>query len=145
MTLEIKRFDNFMRTPVVAFAVEGWHYLAKRDLCDPIPLIAECHKAIVAYDPVRQVTGAPLGIITFNHYAPWRQLDIYIGYVHEAHRRRGIYSALFAGLIAWAQDLDCVQINGGTNFNNEAMRKVSASLGRKEHAISLIMPVPPKA
>lgn len=138
MTLSTTFYDGLSRTPAYELAITGHLELLERGRAENVVAVLWDHKAVVGF-----VDGLPVGVITFQHTAWMKQIDIAIGYVRPEFRRRGLYRAMWAALVEKAQELKAEVIFGGTAIDNAELRATAKALGRVEMAVVLKFTVPP--
>jgi GNAT superfamily N-acetyltransferase len=124
--MTIRHCDSMVHEGIIAIAVEGWQELLNRGICDDNTLVGWNHKALVAEEE-----GEILGILTYEAVDWTRSWSVVLGYVRPAHRRKGIYTALWEALVAKAREEKRTYIDGTTHRDNAEMQATMERLGRK--------------
>lgn len=132
-----RHFECIQRTVALPLAVRAWHELLQAGMVDPLVLLHWEDQAIVGL-----VDGVPAGVLVFVHEKWGAQLFVKLGYVLPAHRRRGVYTRMFAALVARAQALKVPHIYGATRNSNLAMLGTAHSLRRSVTSYVLDFAVP---
>jgi GNAT superfamily N-acetyltransferase len=138
MTPDIREYDGPNQTPAVALIARAWPEMLTNGTAAPELIGNWDHQAIVHF-----IDGVATGLITYEHVKYRKMLWIHLGYVAPEFRGRGIYRLLWTRLIAIAQKLGAVQIQGGTHVGNASMLACAKALGRKELFITTQFAVPP--
>lgn len=97
------------------------------------------NKAVVA-----DRDGEPIGFIVFSVQEAWNLAWIEFGFVFPEHRRHGVYTMLWHGLVDYARDLKLPSIRGGTNYNNKPLQAFAEKMGRVPVNINYAYIVPPR-
>jgi GNAT superfamily N-acetyltransferase len=129
----VKRLARYHRlnfTPALKLAVRGWHELLESDLAENVVILAWDQKAIVAFDGDKAV-----GVIVWIINAERSECFIVLSYVLPEHRRGGWHSAMFEELERIARDLKLHHIRSGMISENQTMKSVCDSEGRKVVAL----------
>lgn len=137
--MTIRHVDSINGTPLVSLVVAGWHELFEAGFAAPDVGISYDHKA---YYAEMAGSGEIAGILVYND-EEWRKaFFVTLGYVLPKYRRAGVYRKLWEALVAGATEKGRLRILGATHVNNETMRAVHESLGRKETFVTYEFEVP---
>lgn len=138
--MEIRHLEKINCTPAVPLALDGWRELIERGLIDNTVLLGWDNKAFVAEED-----GELIGCLLYSE-SDWKDAySVQLGYVKPAHRRKGIYRALWQALVAQAREKKRVSITGITSTRNAEMQKTMAALGRVATYITYEFRVEPAA
>lgn len=94
------------------------------------------HENVISWDDevvYLTVDGECVALITWRN-TKWRKVaNITIGYVAEAHRRKGYYRKLWEYMVSHIKENDpeIVRIETGHHVNNEVSQTMQERLGRK--------------
>jgi hypothetical protein len=135
--VRIEHYDGINRTPALRLALTAQLELLSLGLCEPLLNVFWDQKAIVAFDEAE-----PIGVITWQHQAWLKQIDVAIGYVVPQHRRERVYTHMWAALVEKAQELKVPQICGTTQMSNKPMRITAIKQDRCELGVVLRYAVP---
>jgi hypothetical protein len=134
--MRIEHYDGINRTPALRLALTAQLELLTLGLCDPTLNVFWDQKAIVAFDET------PIGLITWQHQAWLKQIDVALGYVVPHRRREGVYTHMWAALVEKAQELKVLQICSTTHMSNKPMRITAIKQDRCELGVVLRYAVP---
>jgi GNAT superfamily N-acetyltransferase len=133
----IAHYIGLNRTPALPLAVRGWFALIEADHCSNYVQVTADQNALVAF-----VDDTAAAVLTYRYEPSLKEFQVGIGYTLPAYRGQGLYSALWAALVARAQQVEVVHIASAVFLNNGAMRAVAQAQGRIERTVTLDYTVP---
>lgn len=139
--IAIEHFDGIVGTPALTIAVRGWADILEAGFASPhMWPLAHDNEAFVAVDDM----AGPVGVLTFSHQKWSKEIVVTLGYVRQAHRRRGIYDQLWKALVKHARKIKVSRISGGLAVSNSAMRATAKAQGRLDETIGIVFYLAPK-
>lgn len=136
--MNIQLVEKMGRAPCLRFAVDAWCWLDDQGWTDGAVPILWDDKAVYCTAP----NGTVIGVITFAHIEWVDEIFIKIGFVDEAHRQTGIYKAMFARLVEYAQEKKAKVITGGRHVKNLRKQAADEHMHRQPQFVWTKFPVP---
>ena len=140
MNLKIKRHSIISQTPAVAFAMRAYADLMDRGHTENYPNLNWNDSAITAW-----LEEGIVGVIVWTKVDFSKTIQLKLGYIHPAFRKRGIYSKLWDELVKIATNESVWAIEGGTHPDNADMRAIAKKQGRVEYGILYRYVIKPQA
>ncbi len=122
----IRHYEGINRTPALKLAARGWVSLLDAGYAADVCVLYWSHNAFVA-----AIDGVPVGVLVYDKVEHDKALHVVLGYVVPECRRKGIYRQLFQKVVEKARELKLLCVTGGVDIDNEAILRVSESLGRQ--------------
>ena len=117
-------------TPAFALIAEGWNELVQTGMTpdgrgdSPVTWKNEVLFAV-------RDDGEIVGVLCYEHQEPVNAFEVTLAYVEPTSRKQGVYSELYAALIAKAKERAVIRIGVTANADNRAMLEVLAKLNSR--------------
>lgn len=132
-------YDQTTGTHALPLVLEGYAALQNEGNGDPAGVPNWNDRVLLILRGVE-----PVAVLTYQELGWADAFHISLGYVKPAHRRQGLYRALWEELVRRARGAKRARIQGGVAWTNAEMRSVAEALGRRPQMVSYAFDVPPE-
>jgi L-amino acid N-acyltransferase YncA len=127
--MKIVHSKQASNTAAFALIAEGWNELVQEGFTPDW----QGFSPVDATDQVlyaEREDGEIIGVLAYQHYEPFGQFYVKLGYVEPTSRKQGVYRALYEALLKRATPDKVSRITSSVHVDNVTMQEVMKRLGR---------------